>query len=518
MKVEAFDALYASTSPMIQIDHEYGRWLDYRGMDEIEKRAEEVSGRTYEHLSELVEIIKGQQEQFGELSEELEANLELLAQRKAYVMVTGQQVGVYGGPLFAVYKLLAVIKRAKQAEAKLGKPVLPVFWMATEDHDFAEINHVFTTQAFSRTLKKDALSSLPLAGKASIGDLEFERVKLELVQMAQRLLLNETETPYTSHLYHELIDLIQVSRSFAHFFGGMMRRFVGSDFLLFDPHAKDVRALERPMFRSLIEHHDKLHEALGHAYEEGMPSVDLNRDAAHLFYHDGTRELLTKVDGVFTTKRGHRFTEDELLTEIEAHPERFSNNVVSRPLMQDFLFPTVGYVAGPGEIAYWLQLRPLFHEMRWKMPLLLPRLGGLIVSRNDEKKLRQESVTLEQYMKRPLPDHAFDDEAFEEKLYAYRTLTEAVSHEAGKQGRRFEAKSRHVLERLADEMRAESKREQYRLNARRIHLSTRLFPMDAPQERIISMVPILNRHGLDVFKRLRQVYEQSDAERCLFYV
>ena len=518
MKVEVFDALYASTSPMIQIDHGYGRWLDYRGMDEIEKRAQEIGERSYEHLDELVRIIKEQQRQFGGLSEALEADLDSLAHRKAYVMVTGQQVGVYGGPLFAVYKLLAVIKRAKEASAKLGKPVLPIFWMATEDHDFAEINHVFTTQTFSRTLKKDALSTLPLAGKASVGDLEFERVKLELVQMAQRLLLNETETTHTSHLYRELIDLIQTSHSFAQFFGGMMRRFVGTDFLLFDPHAQDVRALERPMFRRLIEHHDALHEALGHAYEEGMPSVELNRDAAHLFYHDGTRELLTKTDGVYTTKRGHRFSEAELVAEIDSHPERFSNNVVSRPLMQDFLFPTLGYVAGPGEIAYWLQLRPLFHELGWKMPLLLPRLGGLIVSRNDEKKLRQEGVTLEEYMKQPLPDHAFDDEAFEEKLYAYRALTEAVSHEAGKQGRRFESKSRHVLERLADEMRAESKREQYRLNARRIHLSTRLFPMDAPQERILSMVPMLNRHGLDLFERMKDAYEQSDAERCLFKV
>lgn len=518
MKVEAFDALYAPTSPMIQIAEGYGRWLDYQGMDEVEKRATEIAGRSYDHLHELVHILKQQQQQFGELSERLSANLELLEQREAYVMVTGQQVGVYGGPLFAVYKLLAVIKRAKEAEAKLGKPVLPIFWMATEDHDFAEINHVFTTQTFSRTLKKDALSTLPLAGKASVGELEFDRVKLELVQMAQRMLLNETETPHTLRLYQELIELIQESHSFAQFFGGMMRRFVGNDFLLFDPHASDVRALERPMFRRLIEQHDALQRALEHAFEDGMPSVELNKEAAHLFYHDGTRELLTKIDSVYTTKRGHRFTETELLNEIEAHPERFSNNVVSRPLMQDYLFPTLGYVAGPGEIAYWLQLRPLFHEIGWKMPLLLPRLGGLIVSSNDEKKLRQEGVTLEEYMKHPLPDHPFDDEAFEAKLYAYRTLTEAVSQEARSHGRRFESKSRHVLERLADEMRGEAKRDQYRLNARRIHLSTRLFPMNAPQERILSMVPMLNRHGLDIFERMKHAYEQSEAERCLFKV
>nr|WP_240542685.1 bacillithiol biosynthesis cysteine-adding enzyme BshC [Exiguobacterium qingdaonense] len=509
--------MYPSTSPMIQIEQGFGRWLDYQGMDEVEKRAEEISSRSYGHLRDLVQILKRQQQQFGEISERRAADLDSLERGDAYVMVTGQQVGVYGGPLFAVYKLLAVIKRADEAEKRLGKPVLPIFWMATEDHDFAEINHVFTTQTFSRTLKKDSLSTIPLAGKASVGELEFDRAKLELVQMAQRLLLNETETPHTSQLYGELIDLIQSSHSFAEFFAGMMRRFVGNDFLMFDPHAQDVRALERPMFRRLIEHHDALIDALGHSYEEGMPSIELNREA-HLFYHDGTRELLTKIDGVYTTKRGHRFTENELLAELEAHPERFSNNVVSRPLMQDYLFPTLGYIAGPGEIAYWLQLRPLFHELGWKMPLLLPRLGGMIVSANDEKKLRQEGVTVEEYVKQPLPDHPFDDEAFDENLYAYRTLTGAISHEARKHGRRFETKSKHVLERLADEMRAEAKRDHYRLNTRRFHLSTRLSPMDAPQERVLSMVPILNRHGLDIFRRLRSAYEQSDSERCLFRV
>lgn len=518
MKIESFDALYARTSPMIQINDGYSEWLDYKGLDELEARAKELDDRSFEHLNELVGIIRTQQQQFGELSTSLESKLEQLANGKAYTMVTGQQVGIYGGPLFAVYKLLTVIKHAKRAEKRLGKPVIPIFWMATEDHDYAEINHVFTTQPLSRQLKKDALSTIPLAGKASVGDLEFDRLKIELVQMVQRLLVSETETPYTSDLYASLIDLIQESHSFAQFFGGMMRRFVGNDFVLLDPHKLEIRALERPMFYHLVTKHDALNSALRHSYEEGMPEVELNKEAAHLFYHDGTRELFTKVDGMFTTKRGHRFNETDLLREIEAHPERFSNNVVSRPLMQDFLMPTLAYVGGPGEISYWLQLRPLFHELGWKMPLLLPRLGALVVSRNDEKKLRQENVTIEEYINGPLPDYPFDEEAFDGELYSYRSLSEAVGNEAGKYGRRFESKARHMLERLAEEMRADAKRSQYRLNERRIHLSTRLMPLNAPQERILSMVPLLNRHGLDVFERMQSAYEQSEYERCLIKI
>ncbi|WP_353048898.1 bacillithiol biosynthesis cysteine-adding enzyme BshC [Exiguobacterium sp. s194] len=515
MRIESLDAMYAPSSPMMQVETGYSKWLDYTGMDELEVRADELMNRSFTHLPALVDILRDQQTVHGPIAPELESKLEALAAGEAFTMVTGQQVGVFGGPLFAVYKLLTVLKKAKQAEAKLNKPVLPIFWMATEDHDYAEINHVFVSQPLSRQLRKEALSTVPLAGKASVGELEFDRLKIELVQMLQRLLLSETETRYTTILYHELVDVIQASHSFAQFFGQMMRRFVGKDFILFDPHQPEVRALERDAFKRLITEHDRLHAALHDSFEDGMPTVELNREAAHLFYHDGTRELLTKQDGLFTTKRGHRFTEAELIQQVETHPERFSNNVVSRPLMQDHLFPTLAYIAGPGEIAYWLQLRPLFHVLDWKMPLLIPRLGAVLVSTNDEKKLAQEGVTLVDYLADPLPDHTFDDEAFDQNLYAYRTLTEAIGREAGKHGHRFDAKARHVLERLGDEMRAEAKRDQYRLNSRRIHLSTRLLPMDAPQERIWSMVPLLNRHGLDLFERLRRSYEQADFERCL---
>lgn len=515
MRIESLDAMYASSSPMIQIEEGYADWLDYKGMGELKARAEELDGRTYPHREALASILRTQQAEYGPLSEAMERKLEAFANGDAYTMVTGQQVGVFGGPLFAVYKLLTVLKRAKQAEAVLNKPVLPIFWMATEDHDYAEINHVFVPQPMSRQFRKETLSVVPLAGKASVGELEFDRLKIELVQMLQRMLLAETETVHTPSLYRELVDVLQQSHSFAQFFGKMMRRFVGQEFLLFDPHQKEVRTLGQTAFGRLIKGHDEVKQAFLQAYEPGMPEVELNREAAHVFYHDGTRELLTKEGDVFTTKRGHRFTEAELLAEIEAHPERFSNNVVSRPLMQDYLFPTLAYVAGPGEIAYWLQLRPLFHVFGWKMPILLPRLGAVLLSSNDEKKLRQEGVDLAEYLATPLPDHAFDDAAFDEQLYSYRALASAVGKEAGRHGHRFESSAKQLLERLADEMRAEAKREQYRLNDRRIHLSTRLVPMNAPQERIWSMVPMLNRHGLDLFKRLFRAYETSEIERCL---
>ncbi|WP_338082714.1 bacillithiol biosynthesis cysteine-adding enzyme BshC [Exiguobacterium algae] len=518
MRIESFDALYGKTSPMMQVNDGYVKWLDYKGIEELEQRAMELDGRTFPHLDRLVQVIRSQQRTFGDVTEPLDEKLSLLAKGEAYTMVTGQQVGVFGGPLFAVYKLLTVIKQSNRAERMLGKPVIPIFWMATEDHDYAEINHVFTTQSLSRTLKKDALSSIPLAGKASVGDLEFERLKIELVQMLQRLLMSETETAHTPTLYAELVDLIQESHSFAQFFGGMMRKFVGNDFVLLDPHHKEIRELEVPMFKQIVKKHDSILNTFRHTFEEGMPEVELNKEAAHLFYHDGTRELLTKTEDAFTTKRGHRFTETELLEMIEQHPERFSNNVVSRPLMQDFLLPTLGYVGGPGEISYWLQLRPLFHLFDWKMPLLLPRLGALIVSSNDEKKLSQEHVTVEEYIQAPLPDHLFDDEAFDLDLYPFRTLTESVSQEAKKHGRRFESQARYALEKLAEEMRADAKRRQYRLNERRIRLSTRLMPMNAPQERILSMVPMLNRHGVELFKRIKSEYERSEYERCLIKV
>jgi len=218
VRIESLDAMYAPSSPMIQVETGYSKWLDYTGMDELEVRADELTNRPFTHLPALVDILRDQQTVHGPISPALESKLEALAAGEAFTMVTGQQVGVFGGPLFAVYKLLTVLKKAKQAEAKLNKPVIPIFWMATEDHDYAEINHVFVSQPLSRQLRKEALSTVPLAGKASVGELEFDRLKIELVQMLQHLLLSETETRYTTTLYHELVDVIQASHSFAQFF------------------------------------------------------------------------------------------------------------------------------------------------------------------------------------------------------------------------------------------------------------------------------------------------------------
>ncbi len=227
---------------------------------------------------------------------------------------------------------------------------------------------------------------------------------------------------------------------------------------MFNPHDPRVRALEVKPFQQLIARHDAIQDVFATSFEDGMPAIELNREAAHLFYHDGTRELLSKVDGVFTTKRGHRFTESELMAEIERQPERFSNNVVSRPLMQDFLFPTLAYIADQE------RLRIGSNCVRSSMNLiedapLIATYGSCL-----GRPKRREEIASRRCRHRivsccPLPDHLFDEEAFDESLYAYRALTEAVGQEAGRHGRRFVSRSKQALERIAEEMRAEAKRE-----------------------------------------------------------
>lgn len=509
--LEPLEMLYAADSPMRNIHGEYTKWLDYQSGDYV-ARARELDARTYPHMPQLAAILGSQQERFGSLSADMSRKLEALGNGEAYAMVTGQQVGIFGGPLFAVYKLLTVIKEAKRAERTIGKPVVPVFWMASEDHDYAEINHVYMKQPFSRVLRKESLPLLPLAGKAPVSDLDFQMIKPELHQMLRELLRSETETGMTGLVYETFARLIEESRDFTEFFGRVMRACVGNEFLLFDAHAPEVRQLEIPFFSELVRRNDDLSAAFADSARPGMPAVELNREAAHVFYQDGGRELLLKEGDFFTTKRGHRFTEKELLELIQLHPERFSNNVVSRPLMQDYLFPTIGYVAGPGEISYWLQLRPLFHVFDWKMPILTPRLGAVLLSVSEEKKLSQEGTTLSAYLQAPLPDHQFDEEAYDERLYAFRNLTGALATEARLQGSKFESKVKTQLERIMSDMRADAKRQFHRHNHRRIELATHLCPMSAPQERMWTVVPFLNRHGMDVMKRLAHAYEASEYE------
>lgn len=314
------------------------------------------------------------------------------------VVIGGQQAGILSGPLYSIHKAISVITLAKQQRELLGKPVIPVFWIAGEDHDIDEINHVYIER--SRTLQKLVYPEKSRTKKiASESTFDQQLMDGYLDEIFKSL----PETLYTKNLQSKVMELLENNLTYTSFFTALMNElFQEEGLLLLDAAYEPLRKLESDYFqlqilhateiaKSVFEHEEKM-EQEGY----GTP-IQAKESAAHLFYlEDGERFLLERVNNRFIHEaKGLSFTFDEMMEIAREHPERLSNNVVTRPLMQEMVFPVLSFIAGPGEIAYWGTLKTTFELFDMKMPVLMPRISISIVNAKTQSLLEKFSFTIE---------------------------------------------------------------------------------------------------------------------------
>ncbi|WP_147510799.1 bacillithiol biosynthesis cysteine-adding enzyme BshC [Bacillales bacterium] len=514
MKVQPFHALYDEKSLMHQaVQQDFSKYVDHIGSEGMQTRSRLLEERQYTHLSPLVdELIQ----QNPRLDSSLKKRLELLRTGEAQVVITGQQTGIFGGPLYAVYKLLTCLKVARQTEQLLGRPVLPIFWLATEDHDFDEINHLIVPTHDFKTRKLSVTP--PDSITRSISRLSFDKAAVK--DIVRQALCTEQETRYTKELLALSDRLIETSTTYGGFFSAFLGELVDHDIIFFDADTEAVRRLEIPFFERLIQDNDEIRHALSEGIRQtkDLPDTFLNEDAAHLFVEDIGRELLYP-DADFTTKQGKTYTELELLALLYTSPERFSNSVVTRPLMQDYLFPTLAYIGGPGELAYWTRLRPLFHHFDWTMPLLIPRMGAVLLQARDDKRLNQHGLRVEEALQNGIPLTAFDETGIKRELHTSSLLSDVLLEEIQRIEKQalnttgIATKLNKQLQ-LTFEMIIDQKRRLHEQTNRSDRaLQYQLAPDNIPQERMHSLLPWLNRYGLDLLRVLRVEYEQLEAEQ-----
>jgi bacillithiol biosynthesis cysteine-adding enzyme BshC len=304
-------------------------------------------------------------------------SLDRLARQDALVVVGGQQAGLFGGALMIYYKALTVIQTARHAERLLGRPVVPVFWIAGEDHDFDEANHVHV-QGADGGVKRIRIERPPGArlavSRTPISAADWDAA---LADLAVTLPDTAFKSEMLASLRRQTADAPTLSLAFAR----LLAEWFGPDGLvLLDADDPALRALEGSMFRKLIARNDELEQALRQG-ERAVASLGLPLQAeaepgnANIFlHHDSGRLLLFKDGGKFVDRRGIVAAErEELLEWTESSPERLSTNALTRPLMQDYLLPVLAAVLGPSELAYWGLLGPAFHAFGMQMPVLVPR-------------------------------------------------------------------------------------------------------------------------------------------------
>jgi bacillithiol biosynthesis cysteine-adding enzyme BshC len=311
-------------------------------------------------------------------------NIRLLRHGAAAV-VTGQQVGLFLGPLYNFYKAASAIRAARELAASTASAVVPVFWLQTEDHDLPEIAVCNVPRADGSTLRLELPAS------------QEDRVALAHVELPplveDRLDQIREELAHFPHAARHLETLARHYRSGARWcdaYGGALAElFAGEGLVLVDPRVPALAAIAAPLHRRAIENAAPIAEALsqrcGELAAAGFtPAVHVRPGAPLSFYHPegpaGPRFRLEPEGGAWREVGGSRsHGTGELLADLERQPLACSTSVLLRPILQDTLLPTAAYVGGPGEIAYFAQLAPLYDAFEMTMPVIVPRASFRIV-------------------------------------------------------------------------------------------------------------------------------------------
>jgi bacillithiol synthase len=380
---------YLADDEWVRAFYEYNPWDECSVSSRLEYIEREWRGADRAELAEVIRAYHTPEL----LHPAVERNLTRLADPKSLVVIGGQQAGLMTGPLYTLYKAITLIQLAKQEEARLGRPVIPVFWIAGEDHDSEEVNHIHVHD------RHDGLTKVEWTGQLS----GKQPVSMQMMQPEEMAAYLQTLTQIMGdgaakrEWLEEMQELLEGPIGWTRHFARIMHRLFGREgLLLIDSADPGLRRLEAPFFTVLIDQSASIQERVQQASAGLVASgltepVHLQDGQGNLFLMEaGERQALYRGVGGWVTKNGEtRLTHEELVNIAHESPVRLSNNVITRPLMQEYLFPTLYFVGGPGEVAYWGLLKQAFAQVGLRMPIVLPRLQVTILDRRVQKRMNE---------------------------------------------------------------------------------------------------------------------------------
>ena len=490
---------------------------------------EEAGQVSYEaSRREQVTAILERQNRSWNASEKTLANLDRL-RKGAAAIVTGQQVGIFGGPTFSLYKALSAVKLASEATAA-GVDAVPVFWLATYDHDLAEVNHT-SLPAADGTLEVLATPSKDAPG-APVSAVHFGDEINPVVERAAALLGDTEATQILRDSYRPGETL---GTSFARLYA---RIFADWGVILLDPSDAEFARVAEPIYRAAIERAGELAGRL----------LDRGKELEAAGYHQQVKVTESSVL-LFTTRQGARtpisrrttgdtteFVIDgeaaaeklslsQLLAELDSHPERFSPNVLLRPIMQDFLLPTLVYTGGAAEAAYFAQAGVVYDALLGRVTPILPRFSATVVEPKAQRLLEKHELTITDVFDGPealrqriaakqLPSDlqaafAAAKKTFEENFSVVKSELEKLDKTLVDAAETCHSKMQHQLEKLyAQAARAEALKGEL-VSRHAEGLSQALYPNKGLQERSIGGIYFLARYGNELLHQLFDTINSS---------
>lgn len=445
-------------------------------------------------------------------------NIQSLLSKNTFTVTTGHQLNLFTGPLYFLYKIISTINLTEQLKSEFPTDnFIPVYWMATEDHDFDEINY-FNFNQKKIIWNRDSHGGV---GRLLTDDLD------EVLKIFSKELGNSNNARYLVELfkksYIEHDNLTDATRYLANeLFGGYGLVIIdGDDIKLkkqFAPFVID-ELINQTSFKTVSKTIKRL--------EKGY-KIQVNPREINLFYlTDELRERIVLKDAVYKVNNTNiTWTKTEILKEVSNFPERFSPNVIMRPLYQEVILPNLCYIGGGGELAYWLELKEYFETVKVPFPILLLRNSVLLISHKQAQKLDKLNISAEEIF---LNQHDLVNEKIREiskieidlslqKEFLQKQFTdlEAVAHQTDKSfiGMVHAQTKKQIngLEKLEKRLLKAERRKHQELTDRIKKLQSELFPNQSLEERQRNFSEYYLEYGEQLIKTLKEHLDPLQLE------
>jgi bacillithiol biosynthesis cysteine-adding enzyme BshC len=453
------------------------------------------------------------------------ANIDLLLNENTVAVITGQQVGLFGGPLYTLYKIITVLKLSEQLSQRFPEyNFVPIFWLEGEDHDIEEVSSVSFITASNELHQLNYEYEKKSHDKhyGAVGEIHFsESIALLFDELKKQLLPSEYSDSVINLFSTAYQKGMTFGKSFIHLFNVLLE---DSGLIFFDPHNSSTKKLLIPLFEQelinisrtcqiVINQSEKL-EQYYHAQIKPKP-VNL------FFFYQGGRYALEPRSNTFTLKGTRKsFTIDEMKEFLYSDPNLFSPNVVLRPICQDLIFPTISYIAGPSEISYFAQLKLLYDVHNIPEPIIYPRSSATIIEDRIQKVIDKYQLSPLNFfgnidlLKNKVLESISDFKI--EELFADTFGTVSESLTSIKDGlATIDSTLIPAMETTLSKMQTSlnilkektitAQKRQHDISLRQLDkVSLHIFPNSNLQERELNIIYFLNKYGLEFLRWLRE--------------
>jgi bacillithiol biosynthesis cysteine-adding enzyme BshC len=471
-------------------------------------------------------LVSTLQRQYGQLdpSALVLKNINLLADDHTFTITTGHQLNIFTGPLYFIYKIVTAIKLAGDLKKQFPQyNFVPVYWMATEDHDFEEINHVKV---------EDRMLTWNAAAAGATGRLNTSDITEALVAYKGYLGISDNGKELSAIVDHAYTSNKSLSNATRELVNAL---FGKKGLICVDADDAALKAQFSPIvYRDLVEQNsfEQITNSNTALEEKGYKPQVNPREINFFYMTDKLRERIVEEDNLYKVLNTEiSFTKESLQEELNNHPERFSPNVVMRPVYQEVILPNLAYIGGGAEVTYWLQLKANFDFYNVPYPVLILRNSALVIDDRSARKMQILDITPislfntdEQLKNQWIRSHVGDSLCLDDEERAIRAVfdqiklnsykidkTLALSAEAAK------TKALKLVTNLEKKLLRAEKRKHTTSLQQIDNLKNKLFPSGVLQERVLNIAPMYVLYGEDFIEGLFKAFKPLDHKFTVIY-